>query len=133
MSNCNICNKKFPKRITILDFKYAFSNWRKEFDNHDCLFFGDENITTCISCGKNYYKWKYLRPNKVIRQLNKRSLTGKFNKIKIKPYDITNQYDICVICKVKTPFKMTDPIEGRYNYHQGIGQFCESCNEQFNL
>ena len=128
MNSCYFCKKKFPDRITTIDSKYAFSEWRSEFDNHDCLFFSKINVSTCIPCGKKYYKWSNLNTSKKIKQLTNRSIIGKFKKIKLKSYDIKTALDNCVICNVETSYKMTDPIGKRQNYIECFGQLCINCS-----
>lgn len=39
-------------------------------------------------------------------------------------------YDLCVICKKKTPFKTTDNVHLRTWYVDGCGQLCKSCFTQ---
>ncbi|MEK7538779.1 MAG: hypothetical protein AAB552_02975 [Patescibacteria group bacterium] len=38
-------------------------------------------------------------------------------------------YDLCVNvrCKAKTPYKTTFPIEARFWYVEGMGQYCRNC------
>ena len=33
-------------------------------------------------------------------------------------------FDLCVICKAKTPYKSETPIDARRNYVEGCGQCC---------
>lgn len=41
-------------------------------------------------------------------------------------------HDLCVVCKIPTPYKTETPIEQRDNYVEGCGQLCtEDYNKIF--
>ena len=55
---CFICNKNLSKILTTLDAKFALRNWNSYYDNKDyILYFSKNNISTCVPCGKQYFKW----------------------------------------------------------------------------
>ena len=39
-------------------------------------------------------------------------------------------FDLCVVCKRPTEFRMSDPIQNRRYYIEGAGQLCSSCGER---
>jgi hypothetical protein len=36
----------------------------------------------------------------------------------------------CVICNIETDVPVDTPVDVRYNYVEGTGQFCKSCWER---
>lgn len=41
-----------------------------------------------------------------------------------------NEFDCCVSCGEKTPYKKTDHINNRENYVEGAGQLCAKCHSE---
>jgi hypothetical protein len=42
-------------------------------------------------------------------------------------------YDLCVLCKTKTPYKTETRVDMRNNYIEGCGQLCDGCYNQIFL
>lgn len=42
-----------------------------------------------------------------------------------------DEYDNCVACGKKTPYKKTDHIDMRMHYIEGAGQLCEECGKKY--
>ena len=120
---CFICQKNLSKILCTLDAKHVLRNWHSYFDDKEyILYFSKTNISTCVPCGKQYFKW-FLSRNKP-SLINKRQLKGTNLKLANIP---CNQMAPCVFCRNPTPYKETDPLESRKYYLASIGQCCSNC------
>ena len=120
---CFICNKNLSKTLTILDAKYTLRNWNSYYDNKEyILYFSKNNMSTCVPCGKQYFKW-FLSRNKPTL-INNRQIRGKNIKLAKIP---CNQFANCVFCRTPTQYKETDPLDTRKYYLASVGQCCPYC------
>ena len=120
---CFICNKNISKILTTLDAKFALRNWNSYHDNKDyILYFSKNNISTCVPCGKQYFKW-FLSRNKPTL-INNRQIKGTSLKLTRIP---CNQFANCVFCRTPTQYKETDPLDTRKYYLASVGQCCPNC------
>ena len=120
---CFICQKDLSKITTTLDAKHVMRWWSSYFDQNEyILYFSNTNISTCVPCGKQYFKWVLSR-NKT-NLINTRQLRGTNLKLSKLP---CNQMARCTMCKQETPYKETSPLESRKYYLASIGQCCANC------
>ena len=120
---CFICQKDLSKITTTLDAKHVMRWWSSYFDQNEyILYFSNTNISTCVPCGKQYFKWVLSR-NKT-NLINTRQLRGTNLKLSKLP---CNQMARCTMCKQATPYKVTSPLESRKYYLASIGQCCANC------
>ena len=120
---CFICQKDLSKITTTLDAKHVMRWWSSYFDQNEyILYFSNTNISTCVPCGKQYFKWVLSR-NKT-NLINTRQLRGTNLKLSKLP---CNQMARCTMCKQETPYKETSPLESRKYYLESIGQCCANC------
>jgi hypothetical protein len=120
---CFICQKNLSKITSILDAKHALRNWHPYFENKEyILYFSKNNISTCVPCGKQYFKWLLSRNKPTL--INNRQLKGTNLKLTKLPCD---QYANCVFCRTPTQYKETVPLDSRKYYLAAVGQCCPNC------
>jgi len=127
---CHFCNIELNSLITY-DIRHAFRRWADgKFDNTNNnsfqLFIPSINKSSCIDCGKNYYLYKFSK-NKV-KIINKRQITGKIRLPKQVDPNELNIKEYCVICNCQIKhLTINTSVVNRYNYIEGVGQFCDNC------
>jgi len=110
--HCFICAKNLSNIDTIIDSK-CVSYYLEE--NKYILYFSEQDIHTCIPCGKQLFMWN-LSKNK-FNLIKNRSIEGTPFKLSKIPC-----FAHCVMCKQRPPYEYLQKF-----YIKSIGQCCSSC------